>query len=149
MGSLSAPVRRPGVASSLLTPLVATVAAGTLLLPWLTTGSTRRSALGVIHALRAAGLMSRGPAQVFFVAIALVPGVAAAAWLLHLTGYRRVAAATTAIAGVLCSVSAMTVRHVAHHRAASGTVFALAFGIVAVALGLASLFIPTRKAPTS
>jgi hypothetical protein len=145
MGSLSAPVRRPAA----LTPLTGTLAAGTLLLPWLTTGSTRRSALGVIHALRAAGLMSRGPAQVFFVAIALVPGVAAATWLLHFTGYRRVAAGTTAIAGALCSVSALTVRHVAHHRAATGTVFAVAFGIVAVVLGLASLLTPTRKALTS
>ena|SRR5258708_3610083 len=143
MASLNAPVPR----AHALTPLIGTVAAGSLLLPWLTTGSTRRSALGVIHALRAAGLLSRGPAQFFFVAIALVPGVAATAWLLSLAGYRRLAAATTAIAGLLCTSSAITVRQAAGHRAASGTTVALIAGLTAVVLGaLAAIRNTPRKA---
>jgi hypothetical protein len=84
-------------------------------------------------------------AHAFFGAIALLPGMVAAGWLLAAAKRPRLAAVAGAAAGLLVAGTAVTVRFVAHHRAAGGTVVAIATGAVAVVVGAAVLVaIPAR-----
>jgi hypothetical protein len=132
--------QRQGVSGELARfagPVVATVAFVSLWLPWLRTGTTRRSAFRLVAALRAAGLMSRGGARLFFVAIALVPGVVGVAWLLGAGRLPRLSALATLLAGLLTAGAAFAARHVARQRAAPGTAIAAVAGLVAVIVGMA------------
>lgn len=89
------------------------VSAAGLWLPWYRTGATRRSAFRLASALRAAGLLTRPSALVFVSAVAVVPGLAAAAWLLWAVGFRRTAAFAVAGVGALTGGCALGVCHAA------------------------------------
>jgi len=119
----------------------------TLWLPWVQTGTTRRSAFRVVSALRGAGLLHRTPAEAFFAVIATLPGVVAATWVLWVTRYRRASAISAALAGALVLAATAGVRHVAHHRAAGTLVLATAAGAAALATGVAALIarLPTAE----
>ena len=104
-------------------------------LPWLRTGSTHRSAYAVLSALRGAGLMRPFAAHAFLVALAVLPGVTAAVWVLTAAGYARLGAGAAVVAGLLGVGTALTVRIVAHHRAGGGTLAALVAGAIAVVVG--------------
>jgi hypothetical protein len=110
------------------------VSVATLGLPWYRTGTTHRNAFDVVAALRGAGLLSRWPAHLFVMAITVIPGLAAVAWVLALARYPRLSAAASAGVGVLAAGSALGVRLVAHHRADRGATVALVVG-GAVVLG--------------
>jgi hypothetical protein len=123
-----------------MAPAVASTAVfGALWLPWVQTGTTRRSAFRVVSALRGAGLMSRAPAEAFFATIAVLPGLAAATWVLWGTGYRRASAAAAVAVGALSVAATLVVRRVAHHWAASALSLATAAGAAALGIGLAVL----------
>src|ERR1700688_1506983 len=92
-----------------------TAAFAALWVPWVQTGTTRRSAFRVVSALRGAGLLHRTPAEAFFAVVATLPGVVAATWVLWLTRYRRASAISAAVAGVLALAATTGVRDVAHH----------------------------------
>ncbi len=119
--------------------MAATVALASLWVPWIRTGTTTRSAFQVISALRGAGLMRRVPDELFFIAVALVPGLVAAAWGLWATGCRRVSAGAAALAGALTVAASLTVRHVAHHRATASLGYVTAAGGTAMGIGVAWL----------
>jgi hypothetical protein len=119
--------------------VASTAAFASLWLPWVRTGTTRRSAFRVVSALRGAGLMSRRPADLFFATIAVIPGLAVATWVLWATGYRRASAAAAFLTGALTVASTLVVRRVAHHRAASTLSLATAAGAAALGLGIATL----------
>jgi hypothetical protein len=120
-------------------PSLATASLATTALPWLDTGSTRRDAFRVVSALRAAGLMTRWPAQLFFAALAVLPGLIAAAWLLAVARLPRSSGLTSLLAGALVAGCAITVRHVAHHRAAPATGLAIMLGLLTAAVGLITM----------
>ena len=120
-------------------PAAGTITAALLWLPWWRTGTTRRSAFRLAGALRDAGLLTRSPARAFVVAVALVPGLAAGAWLLWFTGFRRAAAAATIAAGGLVSGCAIGIRHVGGAHVAPAVTLAAATGIVAAGIALAGL----------
>ncbi|GAC1532140.1 MAG: hypothetical protein NVS3B12_09340 [Acidimicrobiales bacterium] len=111
---------------------MSTVAVGVLWLPWLQTGTTRRSAFRLVSALRGAGLMTRTPAELFLVAVGLIPGLAAAAWLLWATGYRRVSGLATASVGALTLACAVGVNHVGRARVTPNVTIAAMVGVIAV-----------------
>jgi hypothetical protein len=114
---------------------MASATALTLLLPWYRAGTTRRSALRLVAALRAAGLLSRWPAHAFAVAVALTPGLCGAAWLLWATRYPRLSGVAGALTGVVVLGAAATAVKVARHRADTGTTVALAMATCAVVAG--------------
>jgi hypothetical protein len=111
----------------------------TLALPWYRTGATHRSALGVVAALRGAGMLSRLPAHVFVVAIALIPGLAAISWVLAFARCPRLSAGACVATGVLVAGSAFGVQIVGHSRADGGTTVALIAGLAAVVTGALAL----------
>jgi len=80
--------------------------------------------------------MSRTPAQLFFIAIALVPGTTAAAWVLAGARWPRSAAVAALVAGALVAGTGITVRRVAHTHAAYGTMVALVLGVAAVGVAI-------------
>jgi hypothetical protein len=125
----------------------AVVVVAALCVPWLRTGTMSRSAFAVVGALRAAGLVHRTPAVAFVAAVALVPGLAAATWILAATAFRRVAAVAVSLAGSVTVAAALGLRDVAHHRAAPTLPLATAGGALAVVVGVASLvwFEPSHR----
>jgi hypothetical protein len=119
--------------------LAATAVFGALWLPWVQTGTTVRSAFRVVSALRSAGLMTRTPAEAFFAVIAVLPGLAAATWVLRGTGYRRASAGAAAVAGALTVASTLMVRQAAQRRATSALSLATAAGVAALGVSIIAL----------
>ena len=127
--------------------VASTACLGVLCIPWVQTGSIRRSAFRVVGALRGAGLMSRAPAQAFFVVIALVPGLVGAVWVLWAAGLRRTSGLAAAAAGALTLSGALVVGETARHRATAGLTLAALVGAVALGLGLIALTRPPPPRP--
>jgi len=133
-----------------LTSLAAAVASALVLAalwaPWVRTGSTTRSAFGLVSALRGAGLMHGQAAEALFAAVAVVPGLAVATWVLWAARFRRASGAVAATAGAIVAAASLTVGAVAH--ATSALVWATVAALVALVLGTATLATPRRKAVT-
>jgi hypothetical protein len=127
-----------------LTPALATVSGATLGLPWYRTGTTHRNAFDVVAALRGAGLLSRWPAHLFVIAITVIPGLAAVAWVLAIARYPRLSAAASAAVGALAAASGLGVLLVAHRRADLGTTVG---SVVGVAVLLSSLPYAVARSP--
>jgi hypothetical protein len=132
-------------ASGLAPAVASTAVFATLWLPWAHAGTTERSAFRLVSALRGAGLMARTPAEALFATVAVLPGLAAATWLLWAARCRRASAAAAIVVGALSVAATLTVRAVAHHRATGSLSLATAAGAAALALGTAVLF-TSRKA---
>lgn len=92
--------------------LLTSLATVLLWVPWYRTGSTQRSAFRLASALRAAGLLTRTPAVIFVVAIALVPGLAATACFLWAIGFRRAGALAVTAVGALTAGCAIGVQRI-------------------------------------
>jgi len=123
---------------ALLGAALASAALGVCLwLPWLRTGGTRRSAYGLLTALRAAGLLSSGARRAFFAALAVAPGLTGAAWVLAFARRRRLSGLATAAVGTITAAAGAAVRHYSVRGAQSGTVWAEVVGVVTLAMGVA------------
>ena len=133
-------------------PLSLAAAAGSALvlaalwLPWVRTGADSRSAFALVSALRGAGLMTGAPAEALFAVVAVVPGLAAATWVLWLAHYRRASAAAAVLVGALVAAASLTVRAVADRHAAGSLTWATAAAAMSLVLGGLSLLTDHRKA---
>jgi hypothetical protein len=134
--------------AALVSGLAAAVATVSLLLPWVKTGSTSRSAFALVGDLRRAGLLHGAAARLVTVGVVAVPFMALGALIGAGSNRATPAAALASLTGALTAATAFTVLVVARHRAAAGVTVSLVTGLVALAAGLSTvLVINTRRSP--
>jgi hypothetical protein len=133
-------------ALSLAAPIAAALALAALWAPWVRTGRESRSAFELVSALRGAGMMDRAPAEALFAVVAVVPGLAAATWVLWAARYRRASAAAAAVIGALVCATSLTVRAVADRHAAPSLLWATTAAAFTLGLGVLALLTNHRKA---
>jgi hypothetical protein len=104
------------------------------LLPSARSGTVSRSMLGLVAALRGAGLVDTGTARAGVLAFALVPGLAVAAVVAAAVGWRRATGTLSVMTGLVGGGGAVAVA-VSPLRAEFGVVVALVGAIVATAAG--------------
>lgn len=115
----------------------AVTCAGSAALPWATTGEATRSGYQLVRAADAAGLADAPLARALVVAVALLPVLAAGAWIAG-SLHRRGALATLGAAAGLVAGSSVAVVLKAPVGVEVG-VYLAAAGVVATAVGLISL----------
>lgn len=138
-------------------PLVAALATAmstvSLMLPWATTGATRRSAFALAGDLRHAGLLTGPLARVVAIGIVAVPFVALIALVVllapprHLTGH--VGGALATLTGALTAAAAGAVVVAGGRRALTAATVALVAGLLTVAAGLSATLTATLTATRS
>ena len=105
-------------------------------LPWAASGRTVRSGFALARLARSLGLASSWPGRAFFVAVALLPLLAALAWTAAWLGRRRVAAAAGGLSGGVAVVGALVVWQ-APVQAGMGPAVSVVAGTIALAGALA------------
>src|SRR5579862_9204107 len=133
-------------AVSLAAAVASALVLAVLWAPWVRTGSASRSAFGLVAALRGAGLLRGAPARALFGVVAVVPGLAGATWVLWAARWRRAAAATAVLAGVLVAGASLAVRAVAAQHAAPSLIWATVAAACCSGLGAFALLTDHGKA---
>lgn len=117
--------------------------AAAALLPWHRSGEVRRNAFALARVAENLGLVSGGPRRALFVAVFLLPLLAASAFLAAVAGRRRMAGICACAAGGVGLASGAVVVRLSGGRQ-PGPVVAIVAAVAAVGCG--SHLVLSRKA---